>query len=158
MHRTRNDLAERIRSDMVGLLNARLADALDLQAQAKQAHWNVKGPTFIALHELFDKVADLAREAADELAERAVAIGGTADGTLASVVKRTTLAPYPTEITAGPEHTSRLADALATHARGVRAAIATAADAGDADTSDLFTELSRDADKMLWMIEAHLQS
>src|SRR5512134_1412825 len=104
MHKTRNDLPKATRQKMIELLNARLADAIDLYAQAKQAHWNVKGTDFFQLHELFDKVAEAVEEGVDELAERAVELGGTADGTLQSVVERTTLAPYPVSLKGGKEH------------------------------------------------------
>ena len=157
MHRTRNDLSKNVRTQMVALLNARLADAIDLYAQVKQAHWNVKGPTFIALHELFDKVAEAVEDGVDEIAERAVELGGTAEGTLQAVLKRTTLKPYPIDISRGRDHVTKVADALAAYGRSLRAAITTAAEAGDADTSDLFTEISREADKQLWFVEAHLQ-
>jgi starvation-inducible DNA-binding protein len=157
MHATRNDLPSEVRTTMISLLNARLADAIVLKAQAKQAHWNVKGTQFIALHQLFDGVATAADVGVDDLAERAVALGGIADGTLPSVVARTTLAPYPVTATTGAEHLGCLADALATFGRGLRAAIDTATAAGDADSADLFTGLSRDVDKQLWLVEAHLQ-
>jgi len=157
MHKTRNDLPKASRQKVIDLLNARLADAIDLYAQVKQAHWNVKGMQFYQLHLLFDEVAEAVEEGVDELAERAVELGGVADGTLQSVVKRTTLAPYPTTIKAGRDHVDRVARALATYGKNVRAAIQAAADAGDADTSDLFTEISREADKQLWLVEAHLQ-
>jgi starvation-inducible DNA-binding protein len=142
---------------VAGLLNRFLATLIDLYTQTKFAHWNVKGMQFIALHELFDKVADAVEEGVDELAERAVELGGVADGTLQGVVKRTTLAPYPVEIKAGKDHVDRLAKALAAYGKNLRAAITISADAGDADTSDLFTEISRGADKQLWFVEAHLQ-
>jgi starvation-inducible DNA-binding protein len=157
MHRTRNDLPKATRATMIELLNARLADAIDCYAQAKQAHWNVKGMQFFQLHELFDKVADAIEDGIDEIAERAVELGGTADGTLQTVVKRTTLAPYPVTLKTGRDHVDRLSRALAVYGKNLRAAIATAAEAGDADSSDLFTELSREADKQLWLVEAHLQ-
>jgi starvation-inducible DNA-binding protein len=157
LSRTRNDLPKTVRTKMIELLNARLADAIDLYAQTKQAHWNVKGPQFIALHELFDKIGEAVEDGVDELAERAVELGGTADGTLQSVVKRTTLSAYPVELKAGRDHLKKLADAHAAYGKNLRAAIPTAADAGDVDTSDLFTELSRTADKQLWLLEAHLQ-
>src|SRR3989440_2847240 len=107
-YETLNDLPESARAQVIDLLNQRLADAIDLHAQAKQAHWNVKGPQFIALHELFDKVAGVADEAVDELAERAVALGGVADGTLQNVVRRTGLATYPIDISAGMDHVQHL--------------------------------------------------
>lgn len=157
MHKTRNDLPKTTRTQMIELLNARLADAIDLYNQVKQAHWNVKGMQFIALHELFDKICEAVEDGVDELAERAVQLGGVAEGTVQAVVKRTTLAPYPLELKAGRDHVDRLAKALAAYGKSLRAAIQTAADAGDADTSDLFTELSRAADKQLWFVEAHLQ-
>ena len=157
MHRTLNDLPKATRAKMIELLNARLADAIDLYAQVKQAHWNVKGMQFYQLHLLFDKVAEAVEDGVDELAERAVELGGVADGTLQSVVKRTTLAPYPVTIKTGRDHVDRLARALAAYGKNLRAAIQTAADAGDVDTADLFTEISREADKQLWFVEAHLQ-
>lgn len=157
MHSTRNDLSERLRGRMIELLNARLADAIDLYAQAKQAHWNVKGMQFVALHELFDRVADAVRAGVDEVAERAVALGGVADGTLPTVVARSTLPAYPVETKAGKDHVDRLATALAAYGTRLRAAIDEAAEAGDADTADLFTGLSRTADQQLWLVEAHVQ-
>jgi starvation-inducible DNA-binding protein len=156
MHSTRNDMTQRTRSAMVALLNARLADALDLAAQAKQAHWNVRGANFIALHELFDKLHDAAGEAVDEIAERAVALGGTAAGSVQTVARATTLRPYPEAISDSRAHVEALADAFAAFGKNIRKAIDAAAKAGDADTSDLFTGISRDTDKYLWMLEAHL--
>lgn len=156
MHRTRNDLSQRTRTAMVELLNARLADALDLAAQAKQAHWNVRGANFVALHELFDKLHAVAGEAVDELAERAVALGGTARGTVQTVARASTLRPYPETISESRAHVEALAKAFAAFGKNVRKAIDVAGKAGDADTADLFTGISRDADKYLWMLEAHL--
>jgi starvation-inducible DNA-binding protein len=158
LHETKNDLPEKSRARLVELLNSRLADALDLQMQAKQAHWNVKGPQFIALHELFDKVAETAEEAIDEIAERAVILGGTALGTVQVVSRETGLKPYPTDIVKGSDHVEALSSALAAFGKNVRSAIAISAELGDADTSDLFTGVSRDVDKQLWFVEAHQQS
>ncbi len=157
MHKTRNDLPKATRTAVIDLLNARLADAIDLYAQVKQAHWNVKGMQFYQLHLLFDKVCETIEDGVDELAERAVELGGIADGTLQSVVKRTTLAPYPVSINTGRDHVDRVSRGLAAYGKNLRAAIQTATDAGDVDTADLFTELSREADKQLWLVEAHLQ-
>jgi starvation-inducible DNA-binding protein len=158
MHPTRNDLPEATRAKVVELLNARLADAIDLSLQAKQAHWNVKGPQFIALHELFDKVHDSAREHVDLIAERAVTIGGSVDGTVKNVAARTTLPPCKTNLTAGIDHVRALADALAATAKGMRTAIDAATDLRDAATADLFTEVVRDLDQQLWFVEAHVQA
>lgn len=158
MHATRNDLSVDIRTQAAELLNARLADLIDLHLQAKQAHWNVKGPNFIALHELFDKVAEETEEYVDEVAERVTAVAGTAKGTAAVVAKASQLDAYPLDIASGRDHVNALANALAKAGKGIRAAIDQSAKFGDADTSDLFTGISRELDKLLWMVEAHLQA
>jgi starvation-inducible DNA-binding protein len=143
---------------MIDLLNQQLADVLDLGLQAKQAHWNVKGPHFIGLHELFDRIAEALEKFADDIAERAVELGGVAHGTVQVVAKRSRLAAYPLNIASGKEHVAALSGALARFGASVRAAIDTAGRAGDADTADLFTEASRGVDKLLWLIEAHAQA
>ena len=156
MYETHNDLPLSTRTRMIELLNARLADAIDLRTQLKVAHWNVKGPQFIALHELFDEIAEDADEYVDTLAERAVQLGGVADGTARQVAARSALDEY-SATGGGQEHVHAVADALATFGRAVREGIDTAAAANDQDTSDVFTEISRGTDKWLWMVEAHLQ-
>jgi starvation-inducible DNA-binding protein len=157
MNPTKNDLSESIRSKVCELLNARLADAIDLQTQCKQAHWNVKGPNFIALHELFDKVNEDAEDYIDLIAERAVQLGGVVDGTIRGVAKGTTLPAYPLAAVSGRDHAEALSTALAAFGKLARAGIDKAAELKDADTSDIFTEISRGVDKWLWMVEAHLQ-
>src|SRR5580704_12246814 len=95
MYQTSNTLSENIRSKSAELLNRHLAAAIDLHAQVKQAHWNVRGPAFIAIHELFDKVADVVEEYSDKIAERAGTLGGTAEGTVQIAAGRSFLDPYP---------------------------------------------------------------
>ncbi len=157
MNRTKNDLSSATREAVVAILNARLADCIDLRLQAKQAHWNVKGPHFIALHELFDSVADHLEDFSDTIAERAVALGGTAVGTSQAVAKGTTLSEYPLQAKGGRRHVELLATGLAAFGASVRKAIDVADQAGDADTADLFTEVSRGVDQDLWFVEAHLE-
>jgi starvation-inducible DNA-binding protein len=157
MNPTKNDLSQETREQAVDLLNARLADVIDLQTQMKQAHWNVKGPHFIALHELFDQINEAVEGYIDEIAERAVQLGGTALGTARLVAERSTLEEYPHDITAGEDHVEAVSNALATFGKAVRAAIDQADGFGDADTTDIFTEVSRDIDKWLWFVESHLQ-
>jgi DNA-binding ferritin-like protein (oxidative damage protectant) len=158
VYHTKNDIPESNRISLIELLNARLADAIDLQTQCKQAHWNVKGSDFIALHELFDKLNEAVEEYVDEIAERAVQLGGMADGTARSVAKRSTLTEYGARTTAGRDHVDALSSALARFGKSVRQAIAKSNDLVDADTADLFTEVSRGVDKWLWFVEAHLQA
>ena len=153
MYKTKIDLSEKIRRNVIVILNDRLADAIDLQSQVKQAHWNVKGPNFIALHEFFDKISDLVLEQIDEMAERVTSLGGTA----AVAAKRSKLKNYPLSITAGKDHLFYLSTQLAGFGKAVRAAIEDTDKLGDADTADLFTGISRSIDKYLWFLEAHLQ-
>ena len=158
MFTTRNDLPQSTRAQVVELLNARLADAIDLGTQVKHAHWNVKGANFIALHELFDKIAEGVEDQIDTIAERVTALGGTARGTLGAVSRNTSLKPYPEDISAGLAHVEALASVVADFGRKVRVGIEESAKLGDADTSDLFTGISRETDKSLWFLEAHLYS
>jgi len=156
--KTKNDLSEATRVKAIELLNARLADCKDLQTQIKQAHWNVKGPHFIALHELFDKINDDVEEYVDEIAERAVQLGGVAEGTARVVAKRSSLPEYPLNAADGHSHVEALSSALAAFGKSARQAIEQANELGDLDTADLFTEVSRGVDKWLWFVEAHLQA
>ena len=152
---TRNDLPESDRFEEVGLLNQRLADCIDLQTQCKQAHWNVKGANFIALHKLFDEINEDVEEYIDLLAERIVQLGGVAEGTAGVVASRSTLAAYPLAIASGAEHVAALADALAAVGRTVRHGIDEIADLDDAVGADMLTEIARGIDKWLWFVEAH---
>jgi starvation-inducible DNA-binding protein len=154
MFKTKNDMPECLRVQAIELLNARLADAIDLQTQIKQAHWNVKGPNFIALHELFDKVNEAVEDFVDDIAERAVQLGGVAEGTARTVAARSSLSEYPANTVDGPGHIEALSSALAAFAKSVRKAID---ETDDLDTADLFTEVSRGIDKWLWFVEAHQQ-
>ncbi len=157
MHRTKNDLPEKVRIQVAGLLQERLADAIDLVTHAKQAHWNVKGPSFIALHELFDKVYANAGDYADLLAERIAQLGGTVEGTARVVAKKSQLPEYPLTIADGPHHVEALSRSLAYFASVIRQGIDRSDEMGDKGTADIFTEISRGIDKDLWFVEAHLQ-
>lgn len=158
LHPTKNDLPEEVRTKMVALLNASLADALDLETQTKQAHWNVKGANFIALHELFDDIHEDVGGYVDEIAERAVQLGGQVHGTARAAAAASKLPEYPLDISASKEHVAALSSALAAFGKLVRKAIDDSDQAGDADTADLFTGVSRGVDKWLWMVEAHAQT
>ena len=158
MHTTRNDLPEQARTKLVELLNARLADAIDLQTQMKQAHWNVKGPSFIALHKLFDEINEAVEDYVDDLAERAVELGGVALGTARVAAQRSQLKEYPLQIANGRDHVEAVANVLASFGKSIRHAIDAADELRDKDSADLFTEISRGTDKWLWFVEAHLQS
>ena len=158
MYETENDIPKAARSELNALINQRLADVIDLQMQLKQAHWNIKGPHFIGLHELFDKIAGDVETYVDEIAERAVQLGGIAQGTVRVAAARSRLEEYPLTIADGSAHVEAVAKALSTFGREARVSIDEANALNDADTADLFTEVSRGIDKWLWFVEAHSQA
>ncbi|HMS42798.1 MAG TPA: DNA starvation/stationary phase protection protein Dps [Pyrinomonadaceae bacterium] len=158
LHKTKIDINKGNREKIIEILNARLADSSDLKSQAKQAHWNVKGMSFIALHKLFDQVATEVEGYTDLIAERITTLGGTAIGTGRAAAANSTLSEYPLEITDGADHVDALSSALADFGKKVRQNIDETDELGDKDTSDLFTEISRGIDKSLWFVEAHIQS
>jgi starvation-inducible DNA-binding protein len=157
-YETLNDLPANDRAAIINILNQRLSDAIDLQTQIKQAHWNVKGPNFIALHELFDDIFEAHTEYVDLIAERIMQLGGVAEGTARVAAGRSRLEEYPLTISSGDAHVAALSRALSVFGREARLAIDETSGLGDADTADILTEVSRGIDKWLWFVEAHSQS
>jgi starvation-inducible DNA-binding protein len=158
MYDTRTDLSISVREKVVPILQARLADSVDLFTQVKQAHWNVKGPHFIALHDLFDKIAEIVERQGDMLAERITALGARADGTARVVATQSALTEFPLDTRDGLVYVAAVADKLSVFGKALRANIDRVAKFGDADTADLFTEISRAIDNQLWLVDAHLQA
>ena len=158
MYETENDISEQRRSELSALMNQQLANAVDLQTQMKQAHWNVKGPHFIGLHELFDQIDEAVEGYVDLIAERIVQLGGIAEGTARVAAERSRLEEYPLDIADGHAHVEAVAKALSTFGHEARKTIDEADELEDADTADIFTEVSRGIDKWLWFVEAHSQS
>ena len=158
MYKTKNNIPETSRVQIIELLNACLATCTDGVLNSKQAHWNVKGPNFIALHELFDQIYQSFSQYADLIAERIVQLGGTAEGTASFVTKRSSLKPYPVNISDGHAHVEHLSDTLSGAGSQMRKAIDSCTEVNDADSADILTEISRGLDKYLWFVEAHLQA
>src|ERR1035437_5292166 len=158
MYETENDISLQRRSELSALMNQRLEDAVDLQMQMKQAHWNVKGPSFIGLHELFDKVNASVASYVDQIAERIVQLGGIAEGTVRVAAARSRLTEYPLQIADGMAHVEAVARGLSTFGQAARSTIEEANAFDDAATADLFTEISRGLDQWLWFVEAHSQA
>ncbi|GAB4547934.1 MAG: DNA starvation/stationary phase protection protein Dps [Pleurocapsa sp.] len=156
MYSTRIDLAADVREKVISILNQSLAATLDLKTQTKQAHWNVKGMDFYQLHELFDEIAGELEEYVDMVAERVTALGGRAMGTARIAASESILPEYNLDAVTGADHVTALADRFGAYAKHVREAIDLTDDLGDADTADLYTEISRTIDKRLWFLEAHL--
>ncbi|WP_445636267.1 DNA starvation/stationary phase protection protein Dps [Nostoc sp. DSM 114161] len=157
LYPTRIDIPAEARVQIVVILNKTLAASLDLKTQVKQAHWNVKGTDFYQLHELFDEIAGELEEYVDMVAERVTALGGYAVGTARAAANNSILPEYPFDILDGKDHVTALADRFAPFAKHIREAIDKTDELGDADTADLYTEISRTIDKRLWFLEAHLQ-
>jgi starvation-inducible DNA-binding protein len=158
MYETENDISEKRRAELNALMNLRLSSAVDLQMQIKQAHWNVKGPSFIGLHELFDQVDEAVESYVDMIAERIVQLGGVAEGTVRVSAVRSLLEEYPLTIADGMAHVAAVTKALSTFGHDVRNTINETNELGDAGTADMFTEISRGIDKWLWFVEAHSQA
>jgi starvation-inducible DNA-binding protein len=158
LHPVANDLGDNAKTASVTLLNAALADIIDLTNGVRMAHWTVKGPQFAALHVLFEGFYDQLGEATDDIAERVVQLGGTPNGTTQEVGSLTRLPAYDPKLRQGLDHVKALTERYAAFAKTTRAAVDASAEAGDADTADLFTGLSRTLDKALWMLEAHLEA
>jgi len=157
MVKTSIDLPTEHREKLVGLLNQQLADTFDLMSQTKEAHWNVKGPNFYQLHELFDDLAATLLPHIDSIAERATALGGLATGTVRMAASASRLPEFPIEVTQDMQVVGCMVERYANLAASTRSAAESADKLGDADTTDLFTAISRDLDKQLWFLEAHLQ-
>jgi starvation-inducible DNA-binding protein len=158
MYATRIDVSISVREKVVPLLQAHLTNCVDLFTQVKQAHWNVKGPHFIALHELFDRIAEIVEQQSDVLAERINALGGRANGTARIVAMQSSLTEFPLDAEDGPIYVAAVADKLSMFGKRVRIDICCAAKFGDAGTADILTEISREIDRQLWSLDAHLQA
>lgn len=158
LYETENNVSVDRRTTLNQLMNERLATAIDVQMQMKQAHWNVKGPNFIGLHQLFDKAYAEIEEYVDMIAERIVQFGGIAHGTVRDSAAKTRIPDYPFAIADGLAHVEAVARALSGFGAEVRTMIDEATELDEPGTVDLFTQISRGVDKMLWFVEAHSQS
>ena len=152
-----NDLDVETRGQMVELLNQQLANVADLYSQTKQAHWNVKGPNFFQLHELYDVLAEGMLPHVDTIAERVTALGGLAMGTVRNAAEASELPEFPEGPVMDRASLEVVRNLYAMTAKGARAAIDESDEAGDMATADLFTGLVRDLDKFLYFLESHLQ-
>lgn len=156
-YKTSVDLDVAVRGEMIGLLNQQLADSLDLYSQTKQAHWNVKGMNFIALHKLFDEIAAVVEDAVDTIAERVTALGADAQGTVRMAAENSTLPEFPSDLEGSEAFVQAMVERVSAFANSCRKAGDVAMDGGDQATGDLFIGIVRDMDKYLYFLEAHIQ-
>ncbi len=158
MHKTMNPISENIRGSMVELLQTHLATAVDITYQTKQAHWNVKGMNFIAVHELFDDLHEETEEYVDTIAERLTAIGGQAHGTVQAASENSLLDPYPLDLVKSEDHLKRLTESYSKWSAAIAEGIEEASEAGDPLTEDLLTAIGRGLDKGIYFMESHFQA
>ncbi len=156
LNKTAINLDASLREQLVALLNQRVGLLMDLYIQTKLAHWNVRGPHFIAYHELFDAIAGHLLEAQDSIAERAATLGGSAGMTVQDIAQDSPLTTWPMGTRQDHDVIGLLAERLGQVSNYIRQDIDSSTKLGDADTADLFTEVSRELDHDLWFLEAHL--
>jgi starvation-inducible DNA-binding protein len=149
-------LPEDVRQNVINLFQDRLSDGLDLLLQTKQAHWNVKGTEFIALHKLFDRIHKELREQVDTIAERIVQLGGVAHGTSKVISKNSSLPEYPLTIFDWQDHVEFLSNSMGTYCSLIRKGIEQVSDWNDPVSEDILIQTSRSLDKNLWFVESHL--
>ncbi|MBA3457143.1 MAG: DNA starvation/stationary phase protection protein Dps [Deltaproteobacteria bacterium] len=156
MYKTPSQLPEAARARVATTLNERLADGLDLHSQIKVAHWNIRGPQFPSLHPLFEEFATQLALRNDEIAERAVTLGGHATGTARQVAKSSRIPEYPAETSRDLDHVQALADRIDVYLEGVRISRGIAEQHGDIGTSDLLNALLTEFEKNAWFLRATL--
>lgn len=151
----KTDMTSNSKAEVIGLLNEQLAAAIDLALVTKQAHWNIKGAQFIAVHEMLDMFRAELDTHVDTIAERIPQLGGLALGIAQTVASMTPLKPYPTDITRIKDHLAALIERFENVGESAREAIDTADEAGDAGTADILTAYSRSLDKLTWFLQSH---
>lgn len=157
LYPTRNSLPQDVRTASIAALNKCLADVVVLQSQLKAAHWNVKGPNFYQLHELFEDIAEMLADYTDEIAERVTALGGQAQGTVRVAAQNATIPAFPPTMSDSQAMLNAVASSLATFDTTLYQNLQQVSEQGDLDTADLLNEVSREVSKSLWFVEAHLQ-
>ena len=155
MRLTHNTLSENVCAQTSELLNRHLAAAIDPHGQLKQAPRKLGGPAFIAVHELFDRVAREAESNFDLIAGRTAGLGAVAEGQSRSRPSELSLSPYPVRIAGESQRLFAVAAALAAFGQSAHEAIGQSAAIGDADTADFFIEISGGVHYRLWFVESH---
>lgn len=155
MRPTNNPLPLSARSKVVAILNQRLVESIDLYQQLKHAHWNVRGPGFFSIHELFDQIAESVENNVDLIAERITSLGGVAHGTTQVVTKESHLPSYKVGLVSVTDHLNALIKSMAQYLKALRNDTAKI-DKLDPVTTELLNSIAEEQEKHLWFLEAHL--
>jgi starvation-inducible DNA-binding protein len=151
-------LADKQRQAVVDILNTTLADEFVLYVKSRRFHWNVEGPDFSELHDLFEKHYEQLGEIVDHVAERARALDGIAAGSLEECLKLTRLKENPARVY---DARGMIAALLADHEaliRNLRHDVGICSgECHDEGTTDFLTGLMQAHEKMAWMLRAHLR-
>lgn len=143
-------------ADVVDTLNYHVALAADLRSQVKQAHWNVVGPNFIALHHLFDEQAEFLLAHVDLFAERVRALRGVARGTVRMAAAESPLEDIEADDLPSDVAVRAILERFETYSESLAVAIEASAKAKDATTQDIYIEAQRQVDLHAYFLRSHL--
>lgn len=155
---TLNELPAPTRSEVTGMLSRLLVETLDVALCARHAHWNVRGPDFLLLHDLMDHIGTELDDQADRLAKRIRALGGTVRGTAHTIATESSFKPYPVEVAEGQDHLEALALRLGLLSAEARLSIYECSGGLDPVTADVLVRVNSAIDDVLWSVESHLPS
>ncbi|WP_229374876.1 Dps family protein [Fibrella rubiginis] len=138
-------------------LQATVVELLELFHDAKQSHWNLRGPLYLPLHEQLQEYADTYRKYADLLAERQLQIGIPTDGRTSTIVETANLPKFPAGFLSDRQVLDIMTERIFTIAKRVRSRVESTAKNGDEVTSNKFQDLSYELDKQVWQFRVHMQ-
>ena len=138
-------------------LQATVVELLELFHDAKQSHWNIRGPLYFPLHEALQEYSDLYLKYADLLAERQLQIGNPADGRTDIIVQTVNLPKFPEGFLSDKQVLEIMTERIFTVAKRVRQRVESTGKIGDEVTSNKFQDLSYELDKQVWQFRVHMQ-
>jgi starvation-inducible DNA-binding protein len=137
-------------------LQSVLVELLELQAQAKQAHWTVVGPHFRSIHLELDEIVDAVREHADTVAERMRALNAVPDGRTRTIANTTALAPFPEGEVSVERAVAVIAERIIVVVNVIRA-VHDGVDDQDPTSADILHSILETLEKQRWMLASQLR-